>query len=149
MWSLLHHLTRMSVWSTALKATLTVKSLLMSRQPIPIILLFFFFFNLGNNLSSSPFVLKMIPNNSTMVLSSLCKIWDGSYLALEILSSDILINWFLTLAQHRKPCYFSLPGEIRASAHLSHVPLCLARQRIVHVLCSSALPAYHPAVSTW
>lgn len=43
-------------------------------------------------MSSSPFVLKMSPHNSTTVLSSLCKMWDGSYLALEILSSDILIN---------------------------------------------------------
>lgn len=140
----------MSVWSRVLKATLTVKLLLISLQSIPIrLLLNLFFFNLENNLSSSPFVLKMIPHNFTMVLSSLCKIWDGSYLALEILSSDILVNWFLTLAQHRNRCYFSLPGEIRACAHLSHLPLCLARQRIARVLCSSALTAYRPALSIW
>lgn len=152
MWSLLRYLTRMSVWSTVLKATLTVKSLLRSPQSIPIrrlLIFFIIFFNLGNNLSSGPFVLKMIPHNSSMVLSSLCKIWDGSYLALEILSSDILVNWFLTLAQHRKRCYFSLSGEIRACVHLSRLPLCLARQRIAHVLCSLALPAYHPALSIW
>lgn len=81
----------MSVWSTVLEVTITVKSHLMSLQsiritiPIRLLLNLFFFFTLGNNLSSSPSVLKMIPHNSTLVLSSPCKIWDGSYLALEIL----------------------------------------------------------------
>ena len=43
----------------------------------------YLFFNLGNNLSSGPFVLKMISHHSARVLSSLSETWDGSYLALE------------------------------------------------------------------
>lgn len=106
----------------------------------------YLFFNLGNNLSSGPFVLKMISHHSARVLSSLSETWDGSYLALEYcLQTPSLID---SLLWHSTGTMLLLSPQGNASPGASILaPFVLSQAQNPCVLCSPAVSAYRSALS--